>query len=368
MIDDRVEFEELRRALVVVLRHHGDVLLTSPVLTALQAAAPQLEIDALVYAETREMLSLHPALAQIHLIDRKWSQAGSLARLRSEIALLRGLAARRYDLLVHLTENPRGAFLARVLRPRYAVARRISDRGVFWHRSFTHLYSLPRGTPRHTVERNLDALRRLGLQPPPEQRRLALVPGRPAEEAIEALLRQAGAMPGRYVHLHPASRWMFKCWPAAANARLIERLEAGGWRVVVTAAPSDREMQFVRAILAECRAAPIDLAGRLSLKELAALGARSALFVGVDSAPMHIAAALGAPCVAIFGPSAEKEWGPWMVPHRIVASTAHPCRPCGIDGCGGGKVSDCLVTLGVEPVTTACFELLAEAAGPGASP
>jgi heptosyltransferase-3 len=100
-----------------------------------------------------------------------------------------------------------------------------------------------------------------------------------------------------------------------------------------------------------------DLGGKLTLRELAALTARARLFIGVDSAPMHIAAAAGTPVVALFGPSGEKEWGPWRVPHRVVHSN-HPCRPCGQDGCGGGKVSECLTQLPVETVLAAANELL----------
>ena len=74
---------------------------------------------------------------------------------------------------------------------------------------------------------------------------------------------------------------------------------------------------------------------------------------------MHIAAAMGTPVVALFGPSGELEWGPWQVPHRIVSSDAHPCRPCGIDGCGGSKVSDCLVRLPLERVLAAVDALTA---------
>jgi len=68
---------------------------------------------------------------------------------------------------------------------------------------------------------------------------------------------------------------------------------------------------------------------------------------------------MGTPSVAIFGPSGDKEWGPWNVAHRVVASIAHPCRPCGQDGCAGSKVSACLTELPVEAALTACEELLA---------
>ena len=104
----------------------------------------------------------------------------------------------------------------------------------------------------------------------------------------------------------------------------------------------------------------VNLAGKLSLKQLAELTSRAKLFVGVDSAPMHMAAAVQTPVVTLFGPSGELEWGPWQVPHRIVKSNQHPCRPCGLDGCGGGKVSECLTTLPVTQVLDAVQGMLQE--------
>jgi heptosyltransferase-3 len=74
---------------------------------------------------------------------------------------------------------------------------------------------------------------------------------------------------------------------------------------------------------------------------------------------MHMAAAMGTPVVAIFGPSGDREWGPWGEGHRVVASTTYPCRPCGMAGCNDSKVSDCLTTLPVAAVLSACEELLA---------
>jgi heptosyltransferase-3 len=80
---------------------------------------------------------------------------------------------------------------------------------------------------------------------------------------------------------------------------------------------------------------------------------------------MHIAAAMQTPVVALFGPSGELEWGPWAVPHRIIASSKHPCRPCGIDGCGGGKISECLTTLPVERAWNALSELIGDTGASG---
>ena len=73
---------------------------------------------------------------------------------------------------------------------------------------------------------------------------------------------------------------------------------------------------------------------------------------------MHIAAAMGAPTIGIFGPSGDREWGPWGAGNRVVASLTHECRPCGRAGCNDSKISDCLVTLPVAQVLAACEDLL----------
>ena len=354
---DAVPLGDVSRALVIMLRHHGDVLLASPVLSVLKAQAAGVEIDALVYDETAPMLEGHPALARLHVVGRTWKNAGLFARLAREKRLYGALRARQYSLIVHLTDQPRGAWLARALGARYSVAPVAAGRGKFWSGSFTHLYPTAGNGRRHKVEANLDALRRIGLQPGMEERRLCFVPGDAAEARVDALLRTTGLQAGEFIHVHPASRWRFKCWPAQRNAELIERLSTGT-RVALTAAPDAREMSFIEEVVSRTRAKPVNLAGQLSIKELGALTARARLFIGVDSMPMHLAAAMGTPAVALFGPSGEQEWRPWRVAHRVVTSN-HPCRPCGNDGCGGGKVSECLTTLGVEEVWAAARELLA---------
>lgn len=363
-LPDPVPLHLLKRALVTKLRHHGDVLLASPVFTALKRAAPALEIDALVYLETAPMLTGHPAIAEVHTIDRAWKKRGVVTQLAEEWRLLRRLRQRSYDLLVHLTEHPRGLTLARLLRPRYAVTRERDTRAGLWRRHFTHFYRLPARTERHVVEQNLDALRRIGVYPDEPDRQLVLVPGAAAEARVDALLADHGLAARDFIQVHPGSRWLFKCWPAARTAALLDLVAADGGRVVVTGAPDDRERGLVAAVLAAVRpatkASVADLTGQLTLAELAALTARARAFVGVDSAPMHIAAAVGTPAVALFGPSSEVAWGPWRVAQRVLVSSEFPCRPCGLDGCGGGKVSECLTTLPEERVHAALTGLLAE--------
>ena len=208
--------------------------------------------------------------------------------------------------------------------------------------------SLPDGPRRHHV-RGPRCAAGIGLQP--GLRKVEFVPGKEAEERVRGLVE------GPFIHVHPASRWRFKCWPADRNAELIDRLAADGHRIVITAAPDSEELFFIDQIMTRTRAKPVNLAGRLSIKELGALTARAKLFFGVDSMPMHLAAAMGTPTVVLFGPSREAEWGPWNVAHRVIRS-GHSCRPCGYDGCGGGKVSECMTVLSVDEVHGAVRELL----------
>ena len=357
MLKDAVPLKEIARALVIMLRHHGDVLLATPVLGVLKAHAPKVEIDALVYDQTAPLLEGHPALAQLHVVGRKWKEEDLFSRIGFEMELHAALRARGYDLIVHLTDQMRGAWLARSLGAHYRVAPAAPGRGAIWAGSFTHLFALAGNGRRHKIEANLDALRRIGVQPGMEERRAHFVPGAAAEARVASLLAAEGLAERGFIHLHPASRWTFKCWPADRNADLIDRLCATH-RVVVSAAPEPGELSLIENILSNAKSKPVNLAGKLSIKELGALSARARLFVGVDSMPMHLAAAMGTPSVALFGPSGEHEWRPWRVPHRVVTSR-HPCRPCGNDGCGGGKVSECLTTLGVDEVFAAAQELLA---------
>ena len=351
--------------LVTKLRHHGDVLLASPVLTVLRQALPAAEIDALVYRETAPMLERHPALARLFTIDR--SRRRGFARLAADGALLRELRRRSYDLLVHLTEHPRGLLLALTTRPRYAVTREPAKHRWLWRLGFTHFYPWPKGTQRHTVETNLDALRRIGCVPSDPDKRLVIVPAAADETRIDAELARIGLARGAFAQVHPGSRWLFKAWESGRMASVVQHLVQRGLPVAITGAPDGRERAIVADVLAALppavRASVHDLTGAFTLSELAALTARARLFVGVDSAPMHIAAATGTPAVALFGPSDEREWAPWQVPHRIVAGPGYPCRPCRNDGCGGSKRSDCLATLPVAAVVAAVYELLAATGG-----
>lgn len=363
-LGDHADFSKIRRVLVIKLQHLGDVLLTTPVFTVLKQRYPQLEIDALVFADTAPLLGDNEHISRIFTLQRASRKAPGTTirqRLAEEYRLYRALQARRYDLIIALSDRWRAAWLTRLLRPVYSVAQTYPHkRGAYWRKSFTHLYGVP-ALPRHAVEIHLDALRRLGVYPQGIEKKLRIAIASAAAEKIAELGAAKHLQAGSYIVIHPVSRWMFKGWNIAGFAEVLQALTARGLKVALVSGPAQAEQDYARAVFANCGGDDnvIDLSGQLTLQELTALIAGARCFMGLDSVAMHIAAAVGTPTVALFGPSDDKVWGPWMVAHRTLASS-HSCRPCNMDGCGNGKVSDCLQSLRPGEVAAAIFELLAE--------
>jgi heptosyltransferase-3 len=167
--------------------------------------------------------------------------------------------------------------------------------------------------------------------------------------------------------------WNAEGWKAVARW-----LRERGYAVVLTGGPGEAERDYSRAIAAEIPDA-LDLTGQLSLGGVAAVVARSALFVGPDTAITHAAAALGVPTVAIFGPSNPVKWGPWPAGHAVQSNPwarrgsqasgnvrlvqgAGPCVPCGFEGCERHveSASECLTGLPPERVIAALRDLTGE--------
>lgn len=354
---DKVDFSTVQRVLVIKLQHLGDVLLTTPVFSVLKHFYPGIEIDALIYTETVPMLSGNPSVDIIHEIDRSWKRQGTLQLVKHEKQLLQQLKARKYDLVINFTDRWRAAWLTRFLNPRYSVSQKYSHkRGRWWMKGFTHLYSAPE-TPRHTVEIHLDALRRIGILLLAADKKLSFAAGHEAEARVEELLAEHHLKPSDYIVIHPTSRWMFKGWNHTGFAEVFKQLTLAGYKLVITSGPDKKEIAYVEEILAKQDLEIINLAGKLTLKELGALIAKSSCFIGLDSVAMHMAAALGTPCIALFGPSDEKTWHPWQVRHEVITEN-YTCRPCKLDGCGSGKISECLQAIKPPRVVSVINKLL----------
>ena len=334
-----------KRILVIKLKQPGDVLVSTPVIGALKAAWPESSVTYLVPKGTEDMVSGHPGLDGLMVVDRRG------ATWRQTLSFLRDLRRRRFDLVLELSGGDRGAIYAFLsgAEERLGFAHPGQP---FWQRRGCFTRLLPRPPVRmHMVDQNLEAVRALGIDPVNPS--LQFFWDSDVEQRVQEVLRSVGLAEKSFAVMHPGAGWRFKCWTPPGYARVIEALHLE-WDlpVVLTGTRAAPEQELLAEIRQECRINPIDLTGRLSLKELGALIARARLFFGMDSAPMHLAAAVNTPAVALFGPTGVFNWGPWGAGHLVIKQD-WDCVPCGLDGCQGGKISRCLVEIDPQEVLEA---------------
>lgn len=304
------------RILLIKLRHHGDMLLTTPVIDSLRQRWPEARIDVLLYEETRDMLAAHPAIENIYGIDRKWKKLGTRGHLQKEWQLLRTLRSQHYHLVINLADQWRSAIVTRFTGAPVRIGFAFNKRdNAFWRFCHTTLVSVANHKSLHTVEQNLSILSPLPVTPVP-QVTMSYSP----DDWTNA--RQKLAEKGitdDYIVIQPTSRWFFKCWDEGKMAQTITALQQEGHRIVLTSGPDKKELAMIDRILASTpQTGVVSLAGQLSLRQLASLIDHACLFIGVDSVPMHMAAALQTPCVALFGPSKLTFWSPWQVNGEVI--------------------------------------------------
>jgi heptosyltransferase-3 len=301
---------DFRSIVVFKQRHIGDVLLSTPVFRALRSAFPSARIAAVVNEGTEEMLSGNPDIDRIVVLRRSRRDAGGMARWKEEWSTLREIRSGRPDLAVQLTEGDRGAILSMLSGAKCRAGVAPARRGLFGkERIFTHLCPSP-PLYRHAVLRDLDVLAVAGIPSADLSLRFVFSP----QDREEAMRKARGAgLPGdrAFAVIQPTSRWTFKCWTDEGMAGVVGHLSRKGIFPVVTSGPAPEEAAMAKRILGMSGVDGALLAGSLTLKELGALIASARLFVGVDSAPMHIAAAVGTPTVALFGPTGAYNWAPW---------------------------------------------------------
>lgn len=299
-----------RRILLIKLRHHGDMVLTTPVINRIHQHYPDAEIDVLLYKETRPILSEHPALTHIHVIDRSWKKKGTRYQLQQELLLIKSIRARQYDLVINLADQWRSAVLSMISGAKVRLGFDFKKRrSVVWRVGHTHLVTTENHNELHTVEQNMSILSPLGIST--EDAKTSMHYSESDKAFCQQLLLK-NHVSGGYIVIQPTSRWAFKCWDDDKFASVIDALGDTGLTVVMTASPDKKELEMVQKIQdLSHNPQVVSFAGQLSLTQLAAMIDGAKLFIGVDSAPMHMAAALNTPCVALFGPTKMQHWRPW---------------------------------------------------------
>lgn len=322
------------------------MLLTTPLYQALHKQFPDVEVDTLIYKETTPLLQNNPHLNRVLCIDRKLK---GFARLKAEVGLLFQIRKLHYDAVIHLTDQWVGAAVAYFsnapIRVQMAFAKRDKT---LWHNCFTHRTVPPPRGQMHAVQINLLCMEAFGVDPEKIQGEMVLHTSSENLRLARELLTAHG-IDKPFVLIHPAARWPFKCWEDKKFADVVVHLLRKGLHVVLTCSPDPVELamtaeieQLARRDIGDSRGTLVNVGGTMSLQMLAALLKLSKFYVGVDSAPMHMAAALNVPQVALFGPSWVQEWRPWSnkaiviyagdfgaLPHPDSIDTQNPTRLLG---------------------------------------
>lgn len=307
----------IQRILVIKLRHFGDVLLTTPLLSTLKANYPQAKIDVLLYGGTQEMLRENTTVNHAFIVDRGLKHAGLKAQISGEKTLFNALKAHHYDLILNLSDQWRAAAYCRLLKPGFSIGFHYPKRDTWlWRYCHSTLVDIPHAAERHTVLNNLDILAPLPLTDIITD--VTMSYGPQDIERVKQLCQQRHI--GDYILIQPSARWKFKTWASESFSQLINHLTEQGETVLLTGGKDQSELDYIAEIIAGC-AQPekvINLSGLLSLPELAVLIDNAKLFIGVDSVAMHMAAALQTPAVVLFGPSNLNQWHPWQAPHTLL--------------------------------------------------
>lgn len=305
------------KILIIKLSSIGDVVHTLPALYALRNAYPYAKIDWLVEEEPSNILIGHPLLNDVFVIKKK----GWLKDLKRTYAVAKKIRALNYDIILDF----QGLFKSGIWVFLSNGKRRI---GFDKSREMSYLFlneRLPPYNPdKHAVERYLDLVKHLGIKcdsinPP--------IPITEKEKKkVSGLLKTGGILEGTpFIVVNPLARWETKLWGAKKIAGLCnEMVDSFSCRVVVVGAFSEKDNKEFFSLTNN---RVVDLTGKTTLKELAHLMSLSSVVITVDSGPMHIAAAMGVPVVAIFGPTAPWRTGPYGSIHTIIRKDL-PCSPC----------------------------------------
>jgi ADP-heptose:LPS heptosyltransferase len=337
----------VRSILVIRTAYVGDVMMAVPLLKPLRERFPETRITFLTASSSAPLLDGNPCVDEVITYDPFWFYPSSPKRAYLEFR--RRMKERSFDLVIETRGDIREILLlVAPLKARQKVACAAGGGG--W--MLTDV--VPYGGPIHRVEYHLNLARHLGAKVDGVDWGVYLTDEE--KRSVDCTLRASGIR-SRFVAVHPGSRVPLKRWPEERFAVLCDEIaRVSGMPIVLVG--TSAESPIVERVTKAMRETPVSLAGRLSLRELAGVLARASLFICNDSGPMHIAAAMKTPVVAIFGPSKSVETGPYGEPHRVVEKT-FPCRfTCDENHCRNSEFHACMQSVTVDEVCRAAHELL----------
>ncbi|MEW6593513.1 MAG: lipopolysaccharide heptosyltransferase I [Thermodesulfobacteriota bacterium] len=349
------------RILIVKTSAIGDVIHTLPALHCLRRHYPEAHITWLVEKAAADVVVGHPALDRVLVAGRRewiteWRAGGRRSAFSKAWHFVRELRDSRYDLLVDFQGLLKSGIWVALARARRKVG---FGRGME-HAEMSYLFLNERlpavSMEMHAVDRELHLLRAIGVECPEVRFDLPLTAA--DHLAAQNLLESCGmALDQPFIAINPMTTWPTKHWRPEKFAELADRLAGAGRKVVFTGGPADRS--GIAAIGAMMRQPPVNLAGATTLKTLAALFGRAQAVVSTDTGPMHIAAAMGTPVVALFGPTAPWRTGPYGAKHQVIR-LGLDCSPCLKKQCQYGTIA-CMADIPVSDVAQAIMHISGEA-------
>ncbi len=287
------------RVLVVQTQRLGDVVVLTPLLTALRRQLPTAHVTVLVHRPHDVLLQGNPDVDAVLMYDRRSTHRS----LRARWGMLRQLRAGRYDwaLSIHAASNVAVALCAAGIPHRTCVWRYGARRPPHWARWFhQHIIQDRADGAQHEAEYNLDVLRAFGWVPQHDGYRVCLTEAERADGLT--WLRAEGYDPARRLAvLHPGHGGGRQAWAAERYGQVGDGLVARGFQVAITGGPG--EEPEAGAVAAAMRSPALGLAGKVSLRRLIAVLAQADLFVSVPTGPMHLASAVKTPVVPLYGPT-----------------------------------------------------------------
>jgi len=340
-----LDWQSVRRVLLIRLRSIGDTVLMTPCLASLKSWRPDLEIAVLSEPLAAPVLEDHPMVDKLLIAGRAFFERARL------ILQMRRL---HFDAAFNMHGGTTATILARLSGARYRVG--YGDYNLSWmlnRRAPSPDLILNRASM-HSVEQQLALLRWSGMPWPDERPRLILQTDPETETLARARLAGLG-IKSAFAALAPAAAFESKRWPAHKFSEVIDHLSRQ-WDLpsVIFAGPGQERVADEAA--SGSSAKPVVVTG-ISLKELIALLGLSSIYVGNDSGPMHIATALARPVVAVFGSSNADVWHPWTdSAYRIVRAESGE-RKSQVEGSGSSNLYP-IEAIGVEEMIAAVDDVM----------
>lgn len=336
-------YREINSILLFKLRYIGDVLMTTPAVRLLRKSYPNAHITMVVNKGTEDVIRYNPHINTILTIDRDTVKGASLyKRLSHNLSFLRKMRETHYDVSIDFASGDRATFLSLLCGVPYRVG--FSSREGWRRILLNRTVDIPGRV--HTVKRNLIVLEEaLGLKT--DDTAMELYTDKSDDDRISQWLQKHDLEDKKIVVINPGGRYWFKRWQTGKWASLIDLIHGKpGVQVVITGARN--ELDDVSTLMSGLKTKAYSIAGQTTVLELASLLKRAVLYIGNDSGPMHIAAALGTPVIALHGPTDPMDWGPWGEGH-IAISKHVACSPCKVTDCTVEK-GKCMEQISVEEV------------------